>query len=167
MYQIMTTNHFSLSFLVPQTPQDVYNAITQVPAWWSADFTGASRQQGDEFDVRFFGDVHYSRQSVEEALPSQKIVWLVTDSQLNFLQDKTEWTGTRMIFDIREEGLQTRLLFTHLGLLPEVECYKDCSTGWTKFLLHSLRNLITTGKGNLSVLNTEIADKAETGSIHP
>ena len=158
----MTTTDFSLSFLVPQTPQAVYNAITDVPAWWSSDFTGASRQEGDVFDVRFFGDVHASRQVVEEAVPDQKIVWLVTDSRLNFLQDKAEWTGTRMVFDISEEGGQTKLLFTHLGLHPQVECFQDCSTGWTKFLLHSLRNLITTGKGNLAVLHTEIAGKAET-----
>jgi len=159
----MTTNDFTLRFFVPQTPQEVYTAINDVRAWWSEDFTGASAQVGDVFDVRF-GEVHYSRHKLEEAVPARKIAWLVTDSCLHFLQNKTEWTGTRMLFEISEEGAQTTVLFTHLGLLPQSECFRDCSTGWTQYLLHSLRNLITTGKGNPNVLETEIAGK--TGALH-
>lgn len=163
----MTTNDFTLSFYVPQTPQQVYTAINNVPAWWSADFSGASEQEGDEFEVRFFGDVHYSRHKVEEAVPAKKITWLVTDSCLNFLQNKTEWTGTRMLFDIREEGAQTKVVFTHIGLLPEAECFRDCSVGWTTFLLHSLRNLITTGKGNLDALKNKMAAEEKVLSTQP
>jgi len=154
----MTTNHFTLSFLVHQTPQQVFDAINNVPAWWAEDFKGASHQPGDEFEVRFFTDVHYSRHKLEEVIPSKRIVWTVTDSCLNFLQNKSEWTGTKMVFDIVEEGNQTKLVFTHVGLTPAIECFNDCSHGWTQFLLHSLKQYITTGKGNPNVLNKEVAE---------
>ena len=156
----MDSNDFTLRFFVSQTPQEVYNAINQVQAWWSEDFTGASSRPGDVFEVRF-GEVHYSRHQLEEASPARKIVWLVLDSRLNFLQDKTEWNGTRMVFEISEEGPQTKLEFTHRGLSPEVECFRDCSSGWTQYLLHSLKALIETGKGHPNVLQKEIAAKAE------
>lgn len=157
----MTANDFTLSFIVQQTPQQVYEAINDVQAWWSKDFTGSSHQQGDEFEVRFFGDVHYSKHKVEAMLPGEKVVWTVTDSCLNFLQNKSEWTGTQMLFEIKKQGVQTKLVFTHVGLTPEIECYTACSSGWTKFLLHSLKNFIETGEGNLDVLNSEIEEKNE------
>jgi hypothetical protein len=136
----MTTTDFTLSFLVDQTPQEVFAAINNVRGWWSEDFEGASTKQGDEFSVRF-GDVHYSRHQLTEVIPAKKIVWLVTDSCLNFLENKSEWTGTK-----------------------NVECYKDCFNGWTQFLQHSLKNLIVTGKGNPNVLQKEIAQKSS--AIH-
>lgn len=79
-------------------------------------------------------------------MPNEKITWLVTDSQLNFLQDKTEWTGTKNIFEISKQDDKTLLVFTHVGLVPEIECYKDCFSGWTYYLA-SLENLITKGEG--------------------
>lgn len=61
---------------------------------------------------------------------------------------KNEWTGTKIIFDISETGDKTKLVFTHEGLVPEVECYGACSLAWTEYVQHSLFNLITTGKGD-------------------
>jgi hypothetical protein len=85
----MPTNDFTAAFLVDQTPNEIIDAISDVQGWWSEDFTGASQNTGDEFEVRF-GDVHYSRHKVAEIIPGKKLVWLVTDSELNFLKDKAE-----------------------------------------------------------------------------
>jgi len=71
----------------------------------------------------------------------------VTDSNLNFVKDKDEWTGTKIIFEISEINNKTQLRFTHQGLVPQFECFGDCSNAWSMLIHDSLMSLITTGKG--------------------
>ncbi|MEO6548620.1 MAG: hypothetical protein ABIN94_11495 [Ferruginibacter sp.] len=40
-----------------------------------------------------------------------------------------------------------QIRFTHLGLVPEYECFEVCRDAWTNYIQKSLYNLITTGKG--------------------
>ncbi|HYG15684.1 MAG TPA: SRPBCC domain-containing protein, partial [Bacteroidia bacterium] len=58
-----------------------------------------------------------------------------------------EWTGTENVFEIMRKHDKTHITFTHIGLVPAIECYGDCLKGWNHFL-QSLQSLITTGKGN-------------------
>lgn len=138
--------NFTLSILVDQDPKKVFDAINNVRGWWTENLEGATEKLNDTFEVRF-GDVHYSRQQLVEVVPAQKVVWLVTDSRLNFLEDKTEWNNTHIRFDISKQGNKTKVLFTHQGLVPEIECYDACSNAWTGYIRHSLYQLITTGAG--------------------
>lgn len=147
----METVNFTTAFLVDQTAETVYNAIINPRAWWSGEFVGDTKNINDEFSYRY-KDLHYSKQRVTELIPFQKVVWLVTDSQLNFLEDKNEWTGTIITFEILQKGDKTELLFTHLGLTPQVECYNDCSTAWGQLINQSLYKLITTGETEKPVL---------------
>jgi hypothetical protein len=52
-----------------------------------------------------------------------------------------------MSFEINKKGKQTELVFTHIGLVPDYECFNICSEGWANYIDGSLKNLITTGKG--------------------
>jgi hypothetical protein len=143
----MNTTDYRITLTVDNPPEDAFDAINHVTSWWSEDFQGKSASLDDEFEVSF-GDVHYSRHKLVEIIPGTKIVWLVTDSKLNFLKDKSEWNGTRNIFEISKQGDKTAIHFTHEGLSPEIECFDACSNGWKYYLEGSLLKLLTSGQGH-------------------
>jgi hypothetical protein len=143
----MATSDFTITLSVNRTPNEAFNAINNIRAWWTEDVEGSSQKLSDEFTVRFFDDIHVSTQKLVEVIPDKKVAWLVTKSKLNFLKDQNVWTGTRISFEITEHNNKTQIHFTHLGLVPEVECYKDCSVGWTRYITGSLLHLLTVGKG--------------------
>lgn len=143
----MNTSDFTTTLLVDKTPKEAFNAINNVTGWWTEDLEGSSQKLNDEFTVRFFDDIQVTTQKVVELIPDKKVVWLVTKSKLDFVKDKDEWTGTKISFEIAEKDNKTEIRFTHLGLVPEVECYKDCFRGWTHYLKGSLFELLTKGKG--------------------
>jgi hypothetical protein len=143
----MQNQNFTTTILVDQTPEEVFNAINNVPEWWTGEpgVEGCTDKLGDEFTYRY-KDLHYSKQKVTELIPAKKVVWLITDSKLNFIKDKSEWTGTKISFEISEKNNKTQIRFTHVGLVPGIECYGDCSNAWSSYINSSLRNFITKDK---------------------
>ena len=141
----MNNQDFSVSFLVDQNPQQAYDAINNVRGWWAGEIEGDTDKLDEEFTYSY-PPYHYSRHRLVELLPGKKIVWLTTDSSLNFVEDKTEWNGTRISFEIAEIDGKTEVRFTHHGLVPKNECFNACSNAWTGYVTDSLRNLISTGK---------------------
>ena len=133
------------TLLVDQTPEEAFNAVNNVRGWWTGDIEGSTDKLNDEFTYRY-KDFHYSKQKITEFIPGKKIVWLVTDSFLDFLKNKSEWNDTKITFDIAKKGGKTEVRFTHLGIAPGVECYDKCSNAWGSYINNSLRNLITKGK---------------------
>ena len=144
----MNAQNFTTTFTVDQTPQEAFAAINNVRGWWSGEIEGGTGKLGDEFTYRY-QDLHYSKQKLTELIPGKKVVWLVSDARLNFTKDRTEWTGTEITFEISEKGGKTQIRFTHLGLVPEAECFDACSNAWGFYIGGSLRSLIATGKAKL------------------
>ena len=141
----MTTTDFVSTLLVDQTPEEAYNAINNVRGWWSEEIEGSTDKLNEEFTYHY-EDVHRSKMKIIELIPNKKVAWLVLDNYFNFTRDKSEWIGTKIIFDITEKGDKTEIRFTHEGLV-QYECFEICRDAWTNYIQKSLRNLITTGKG--------------------
>lgn len=142
----MTNQNFTTSFLVDQTPEEAFAAITNVRGWWSGQIEGRTDQLGEEFTYRY-ESIHYSKQRITKLVPGQRVVWHVLDAYLNFTDDPNEWIGTDITFEVSRKGGQTEVRFNHLGLVPEVECFDKCSSAWGFYINNSLRHLITTGQG--------------------
>jgi hypothetical protein len=143
----MNNQNLTFTISVDQTPEEAFAAINNVRGWWSGNIEGSTDKLCDEFTYRY-EDVHYSKQKITEFIPGKKVVWHVLDGYLNFTQDKTEWKGTDITFDISKKGDKTEVRFTHVGLVPESECYDACSNAWGSYINGSLRSLITSGKGH-------------------
>jgi uncharacterized protein YndB with AHSA1/START domain len=131
----MNDQSLTTSFTVDQSPQEVFAAINNVRGWWSGEIDGRTDKLGEVFTYRY-KDVHRTTQTITEFVPGKKVVWHVTDAELNFVKDKTEWNGTDIVFEIAKKGDQTEVRFTHVG-----------SGAWGSIINDSLRSLITQGKG--------------------
>jgi len=136
---------YHCSFTVPVTVGETYAKVGRVADWWTNNFEGNSQQPGDVFTVRF-GETYVTFQ-VTEAIANERVVWLVTDCNLNWLEDKKEWKDTEIVWEItgNKEGTQINML--HAGLTPDAECYESCEKGWNHFLRDSLYKLLTEGSG--------------------
>jgi hypothetical protein len=151
----MKTQDYSATILVNATAHKAFESINNVATWWTENLVGNSQQVNDEFEVQF-GDVHYSRQKLVEVIPDKKVVWLVTASRLNFLDNREEWNGTKIVFEISHQGTKTQVRFTHLGLVPGIECFDACSNAWSQYIHESLASLINTGTGQPTTKEAKI-----------
>jgi hypothetical protein len=142
----MKNRDLTLTLSVDQTPEEVFAAVMNVRGWWSQALEGRSAKVGDEFTYRY-KDLHHSTHRVTEAAVGKRVVWLTLDANLSHAKNPAEWNGTEVRFDIARKGNKTELRFTHVGLVPECECFEACSKGWGFYVGESLRRLITTGSG--------------------
>jgi hypothetical protein len=117
---------------------------------WSGDIDGRTDKLGAEFAYRY-QYIHRSAQKITELVPGRKVAWHVEDAHISFAKDKAEWNGTDIVFEIARksgDGEKTELRFTHVGLVPTIECYGKCSGAWGFYINESLHRLIATGKGD-------------------
>lgn len=140
-----TQQDFSYSLTVKASAKEAMKKIAQVNLWWAKDFKGQAHKLNDEFSVHF-GDTFVNFR-ISEVIPDKKIVWLVTDCNLDWIKDKKEWRNTECIWALTEDRGKTQIDFVHKGMTPESECYESCKPGWTHHLKDSLQKLIDDGTG--------------------
>ena len=102
----MKTQDFTTTLLVEQAPKDVFNAINNPRGWWSEEIEGDTEKLNDEFTYHY-QDVHSCRMQLAEVIPNKKVVWLVKENYFKFTKDKSEWTGTKVIFEISKKDNKT------------------------------------------------------------
>jgi hypothetical protein len=72
--------------------------------------------------------------------PPERVQWQTTEGP-------AEWIGTRIGFDLAQDGEYCIVLFKHEGWREPVEFMHHCSTKWAIFLM-SLKSLLETGTGH-------------------
>lgn len=146
------SSNFSFSLITEQSPEKIFEAIKNVRAWWSGYYSeeieGNTSNPGDEFTFSAGEGAHFTKHKIVEVIQEEKMVWLTTESNLSFVEVTDEWTGTRIIFEIKKEGNKHRLTFTHEGLNPEFQCYTACAPSWTAYLENKLIPLINDKNSN-------------------
>lgn len=143
----MAATDFTQTLITDKTPHEVFQATINVRSWWSGlyseEYSGETEKLHDEFSFRAGSGAHYSKQKLVEVIPDRRVVWLITESELTFLEKTDEWVGTKVIFEISEKDGKTQLVFTHEGLTPEIECYDSCAPAWSTYLQEKLLPLIS------------------------
>lgn len=145
----MKTQDYHTGIMFDATAFEAFKAINSVSKWQTENLEGSSQKLNDEFTVHF--DATWKTFKITEFVPDKKVTWLVTDCYLPWNNDKKEWKGTKISFEIAEKGSEMQINFTHVGLVPEAECYDACSNAWSEYIQRSLLKLIKTGKGQPAV----------------
>jgi len=140
---------------VKSSSEAVYKALATregLADWWTTDTRGESRV-GEMLRFRFTADgreIGGFDMKVVELQPGKRVFWHVVDGP-------AEWVGTKISFDLKQEGEYCIVLFQHQGWREPVEFMYHCSTKWASFLL-SLKSLVETGKGQPSPDDVRIGD---------
>jgi hypothetical protein len=143
---MMRQQNYSCSIIANITAKEAYQKITRVSEWWSENIEGDSKKLNYIFTIHFvFGDSFEIK--IIDTIPDKKIVWLVTDCNLTWVKDNREWKDTKICFEISAEKNSTKIIFTHVGLVPGIECYNGCVSGWNQYIKGSLYKLLNEGKG--------------------
>lgn len=146
-----TKQDFTVSLELDKPASEVFKALTkEVTKWWGGkDLSGRTTRLNDEFVIHHPG-AHYSKQKIVELVPNQKLLWLVTKSELSWLKEnRHEWTDTKLFFELSDEAGKTQLRFTHIGLTRDKECYDACTKkGWDIVIRDYLYNYIIEGKAH-------------------
>jgi uncharacterized protein YndB with AHSA1/START domain len=119
---------------------EVYKVFTTregLAAWWTTNTQGESNKVGGMIEFRF-GAGGFDMK-VLELHPAKRVLWQVVDGP-------TEWIGTKVSWELKQDGGYTIVLFKHEGWKEPVEFMHHCSTKWAIFLM-SLKSLLETGEG--------------------
>jgi hypothetical protein len=147
MTTVFAQSDIQFEFNVPVSADLAYSAIGKVKDWWIRDSVGEPSAFGSSFTVHFNREQDFVRFEVTEAQPGRRYVWHVQDCFLHWFEDKMEWNGTDVIFDIAPTPGGSVITMVHRGLTPDVECYAACNAGWEGHVMKSLYKLITEGAG--------------------
>jgi uncharacterized protein YndB with AHSA1/START domain len=129
---------------IKSSTDEVYKALTTregLAAWWT-DYTQGDGNVGGGLQFRFDtggADLQGFDMKVLELDPARRVLWQVVDGP-------EEWIGTKVSWDLKQEGDYSILLFKHQDWKEPVEFMHHCSTKWAIFLM-SLKSLVETGKG--------------------
>lgn len=142
VYQNFVSNSFSTQINITIGAEEALKKIGEVANWWGVSFEGSAQKQGDRFVIKMGPEAWFNYTVTERT--TNKVVWHVDDCYMPWYEDKYEWKGHDMVFEITVG----KLTFTHVGLVAGIACFKDCVPGWTHWITRSLKCYFETGQGD-------------------
>ena len=150
----MSTNSYTREIIVSNTPDDAYRALTsEFDKWWT-ECSGPIIAVGDEVTFRFAPTYWTMRATKLEPNKSVELECIEAHHIHEGLPDsiRKEWEGTKLKWDIQQQGDSTKISFVHEGLVPSLDCYEICEMGWDHFIVNSLKKYLDSGKGSPGVI---------------
>ena len=112
-------------------PQNrVYQTLSSkegLAGFWTNQVEGAS-EVGGKLSFFFGSPEPGAVMEVIELSPHDRVQWRCVDGP-------PEWVDTTVTFDLKDDGGETVLLFTHADWREPVEFMHHCSTKWATFLI--------------------------------
>ncbi len=144
-------NHYQTTVNFHSNTEEVYEAITTtegIKSWWTIDCE-VSTEVGGKSSF-YFERLLFNSMEIRELSTNQKVRWKCVEGW-------NEWLGTEVVFTLSENNSGgTDLIFEHIGLNPDLKCFKMCSQGWGK-TLQSLKNYVDKGEGTPHIPKKGIA----------
>ena len=140
---------------IKSSPEEVYKALATregLAGWWTKNTQGEGKV-GGSLKFRFSAggaEIGGFDMKVLELQPGKRVLWQVVEGP-------GEWIGTKVSWDLRQDGEYTIVLFNHQDWKEPAEFMHHCSTKWAIFLM-SLKSLVETGKGAPSPDDVRIGD---------
>jgi len=144
----MENKNYNRTIMVNASLEEAMKKISQINLWWRKDFSGIADNLNDKFTVPFGelnGEIAFVDFMISELVPNKKVTWKVLDCNLPWFKDKKEWNNTEVVFILSEENGKTTIDFTHIGLVPEVDCYEACEKGWDGHITRDLVKFMNEG----------------------
>ncbi len=138
---------FTAEIITATGTTQAFDALTgSVSEWWTRDLQGSAMHVGDNFTIRFGNTVKTLEVAAIE--PEKSVTWNVKKAHIDMasLQNKSEWEGTAIHWEIFTEDEKTKIRLTHKGLTRDFECFTVCEKGWN-FYMGSLLAYLDRGKG--------------------
>ncbi len=117
----------------------VYLAITTadgIRQWWTRD-AAIEAKVGAAGEFGFNGKRFVAKVTIEELNPTTRVRWKVVHAA---------WDGKDIGFDLKADGNDTTIRFSHRGFSRADDGYASATTRWGVYLV-SLKRYLETGKG--------------------
>lgn len=117
----------------------VHSALTKtegIAGWWTKGIEG-NAAPGSVTTFRFTSGA-FNKMKIVSVAPDE-IRWECVDGH-------EEWIGTQIMFELRPDGEQVKVCFTHSGFKKLTEYVGECSFHWA-YYLQSLQAFCEKGQG--------------------
>ena len=121
---------------IDASPDKVFAALSTqagLRSWWTVD-AKADEKVGGKADFGFDKRAIVFRMKIEKLEPGKSVVWSCHG-------DHPEWNGTKLTWELENDGKGTTVRFNHSGWKAATEFYAICNSTWGE-LMYRLKNYV-------------------------